>query len=145
MKMDRIRKYKITDLEDVLDAWYSASQVGHPFLEQKFLNQEREIIRNQHLTTANIWVYLKEDKVVAFIAMLDNEVGGIFVHSDQQRHGIGKKLLDYVAPLHKTLELNVFEKNDVGRQFYQKYGFYKVSEEFDKNSGQKQFRLRYEC
>lgn len=140
-----IREYIKNDQEDVLDVWYSASLIGHPFLDQEFLVKERETIKNKHLPNADTWVYVDGDKVIGFIAMLDNEIGGIFVRSDQQRNGIGRQLLDYVKQFHDTLELTVFANNNVGRLFYEKYGFHKVGEEIDANTGQIQYRLRYEC
>lgn len=37
-----IRKYEDKDAEELLEAWYSGSQVGHPFLNEEFFEQERE-------------------------------------------------------------------------------------------------------
>lgn len=36
-----IRRYEEKDLNELLDAWYFASHVGHPFLDEDFFEQER--------------------------------------------------------------------------------------------------------
>ena len=40
-----IRKYEDKDLNALLDAWYSASQVAHPFLDEDFLVQGNDELR----------------------------------------------------------------------------------------------------
>ena len=74
-----IRPYRDTDLNELLDAWYSASLLGHPFLDDTFFQQERINIRDVHLPKAETWVFEEDGVVVGFIALIENEVGGIFV------------------------------------------------------------------
>ena len=52
-----IRKYEEKDIDELLDAWYSASQVAHPFLSEHFLDQERKNIRELHIPNVETWVY----------------------------------------------------------------------------------------
>lgn len=138
-----IREYTDSDLELLLETWHSASLIGHPFLSDEFLHRERENIRNQHLPLAKTWVYVEDGRVVGFVAMIGSEVGGLFVNSHVQRNGIGKKLLDYVKPMHENLVLNVFVENIVGRNFYKKYGFSEIGEVTDAATGKKQIRMKY--
>ncbi|MGA7304724.1 MAG: hypothetical protein WBW88_07600 [Rhodothermales bacterium] len=42
-----IRLYKETDLEQLLDVWYRASRMAHPFLTEESLEQEKTAIVNQ--------------------------------------------------------------------------------------------------
>jgi putative acetyltransferase len=137
-----IRKYEHKDLNEVLDAWYSASQVAHPFLSQDFFEQERRDIGDLYLPKAETWVFELEGDVVGFISLMGNEVGGIFVHSAFQRKGIGRALMDHVRNLREELELDVFENNLVGRSFYEKYGFIQVGEHVHEETGLIQLRLK---
>lgn len=140
-----IRKYRQSDLNEVLDAWYSASQVAHPFLDDAFLAHEREMIASVYLPSpdSETWVYEEDGVVVGFISMLGNEVGGLFVHADHQRQGIGGKLMDFAVERKGSLTLEVFEENKIGRRFYRQYGFVKVGEVMDEEIGKNQFKMAF--
>jgi putative acetyltransferase len=137
-----IRKYEEQDSIEVIDAWYSASQVAHPFLSQDFFEQERRNILDLYLPNSETWVFELEGVVVGFIALIGDEVGGIFVHSAFHRQGIGRALMDHARGLRDELELDVFEDNFVGRKFYNKYGFIQVGEYLHEETGLMQLRLK---
>lgn len=137
-----IRKYQDADLNAVLDAWYSASLVGHPFLTEAFFAEERQMMATQYLPNAETWVYEENGQTVAFISMLENEVGGLFVHADYHRRGLGRALLDHVKQTRAFLTLEVFEENLVGRRFYEKYGFKKIGQGVNDATGQVVYKLQ---
>ena len=139
-----IRPYADDDLEDVLDAWYRASLIAHPFLSEEFLENERRQIAEQWIPVAETVVYETEERVVAFLAMVGSEVGGIFVDPDYQGRGIGRALMDHARSSHPVLELDVFEANSVGRRFYDAYGFAFVDRHMNEEAGHLELRLRYE-
>ena len=137
-----IRKYEEKDLSQLLDAWYSASQVAHPFLDEGFFEQERRNIADLYLPNAETWVFELNGIVVGFIALIGNEVGGIFVDSKFHRKGIGRALMDHAKSIRDVLELDVFKDNRVGRKFYEKYGFSEVNEHLHEESGFMELRLK---
>lgn len=137
-----IRKYKDTDLDELLEAWSAASAVAHPFLSQEFLAAERENIPNLYLPIAETWVFEIDGRVMGFIALIENEVGAVFVHPDHHRKGIGNKLLDKAKELREELEVEVFRKNAIGRAFYAKYGFELIEEKVHEPTGCDVLRLR---
>ena len=137
-----IRPYKDADLNELLEAWYSASLIGHPFLDEAFFQQERKNIREVHLPNAETWVYEQDGVVVGFIALIGNEVGAIFVDSNYHGKGIGRALMDHARSIRDFLELDVFKDNKVGRTFYEKCGFHLVKEHLHKETGFMQLRLR---
>ena len=136
-----IRKYNDTDREAVIEIWYAASLVATPFLSDEFLTQERENIRNLHLPNAETWVYEIAGHVVGFIAMLDNEVGAIFVHPGVQGSGVGRALMDHAASTRDSLYLDVFKENAIGRRFYDRSGFKYQFEHVQEETGRTQMRL----
>ncbi len=138
-----IRDYRESDVEGVLDVWYRASQVAHPFLSEDFLDRERERIRSQHMPMARSWVFEEDGRVVGFIALLGSEVGAVFVDPNRHGRGIGTALVDVASELHETLELEVFEANTLGRAFYARYGFVPVGRHVHAETGQPALRLRY--
>jgi putative acetyltransferase len=137
-----IRPYIGGDSEESIDAWYRASLVAHSFLSAEFFVAERELLRTEWLPMAETYVFEQDGRVVGFIALVGDEVGGIFVQPDHQREGIGAALMDHAATLRETLELEVFEENSIGRRFYDGYGFEFVSVSDEPTTGRVQRRLR---
>lgn len=137
-----IRSYRPEDIDRVMEVWYQASLIAHPFLGAEFLETERKAIIEQHMPVAEVYVYARDGVVLGFIALLDHEVGAIFVEPKHQGQGIGCALMDHARQLKGDLELDVFKKNRIGRRFYDRYGFEFVEEVFHEDSGQPQLRLR---
>ena len=139
-----IRIYQENDTEDVIEAWYQASLIAHPFLPDTFLAQEKVNLREIFLPRAQTWVCEKQGQVVGFMSLAGNEIGGLFVHPNWQRHGVGTSLVNNARSLHSILELDVFEANSLGRSFYASYGFVPVKTHRDEATGEMMIRLRYE-
>ena len=139
-----IRPYREADIEAMLEAWYEASLLAHPFLPAEFLADEAIRIRDVFLPRSQAWVYEVDGRVWGFISLLGNEVGGLFVHPARQRQGIGHALMDQAVSLRGTIELDVFAANPLGRAFYAAYGFVEVDRYVDEEIGQLLIRLRYD-
>jgi putative acetyltransferase len=136
-----IRKYESKDVDDVLEAWESASKLAHPFVSAEFLASERHNIPNLYLPNAETWVWETDNRVVGFIALIGNEVGAIFLQPEYRGRGIGRALMDHARDLRGELEVQVFEANTIGRSFYAKYGFEQVEELVNQQSGLPSLRL----
>ncbi|TFB09183.1 GNAT family N-acetyltransferase, partial [Candidatus Marinimicrobia bacterium MT.SAG.3] len=104
-----IRKYEEKDIDELLDAWYSASKVAHPLGSEDFFEQERKNIRELYIPNVETWVYEKDSKVVGFISLMENEVGAIFLDPDLHGTGIGRALMEHAKSLRTFLELDVFK------------------------------------
>ena len=140
-----IRPYTDADLDAVLSVWYSASKVGHPFMDEDFLTQERKALAEEFLPNSDTWVYERNGQVVGFISMNGDEVGGIFVGAGFHGQGIGRTLMDHARGQHKCLELDVFKENEVGRRFYTRYGFVLERAHKHAETGRIMLRLRLPC
>lgn len=138
-----IRKYKETDLEIVVDIWYQSSTLAHPFLEDEFVQKVKKDMHHIYIPNSKTWVYEEDGKITGFIGMIENEIGGLFVLPDQHSKGIGTKLVNLVKKQHERLEVEVFKKNEIGRAFYDKYGFELIKEYFDEASGNEVLRLKF--
>ncbi len=139
-----IRPYQKEDIDDLLDVWYKSSSLAHPFLEEAFMAKERENVRSIYIPNTKTWIYIMDRKLVGFIAMMDNEVGAIFVLPEYHGCGIGKELMDHVRPMHEILEVEVFERNSIGRRFYDKYGFELVEKHVHDETGFLLLRMKCE-
>jgi len=138
-----IRKYNNEDLASVLSVWEKASQLAHSFLPEDFIAQERINLPNVYLPAADTWVTEFEGKVVGFISLIGNEVGGLFVDPAFHGIGLGRSLMNKARELHGDLVVEVFEKNTIGREFYNKYGFSLKSRYHHKDSGFEMLKLTY--
>jgi putative acetyltransferase len=138
-----IRKYIEKDIEEIMNVWIQASNLAHPFLDYAFAEKSENDIRNIYMPIAETWVYEENNSVIGFISMIGNEIGGLFVLPDSQSNGIGTKLVDFILHIHKELEVEVFEKNVIGRAFYDKYGFEQIKKYFHTESNNEVLRLKF--
>ena len=137
-----IRKYRPADCEDVLNVWARASALAHPFLSPEFLELERHNIPNVYLPKAETWVWEADGHAVGFMSLLENEVGALFVDPEFHRSGIGRALIDRARALRGELEVEVFERNLLGRAFYAKLGFELMHQKVHSETGFEIMRLR---
>lgn len=137
-----IRRYGPADRDALLAVWADSAAIAHPFWTTARFEQERRDIVEQFLPVAETYVFERNGTVVGFIALLGNEVGGIFVAPQYHGQGIGTALMDWARDSRGLLELDVFEANESGRGFYAGYGFVVVSERVDEATGQRVLRLR---
>jgi putative acetyltransferase len=140
-----IRRYQEHDADQLLAAWEAASRVAHDFLDEAFFEAERERIRNVYLPSAETWVWEENGRVIGFVSLLGHEVGGLFVDPGAQRRGVGRALMDHARGLRGTLELDVFQRNAIGRAFYASYGFREIGRQAHAETGEAELRLRLEA
>ncbi|MGA7306442.1 MAG: GNAT family N-acetyltransferase, partial [Rhodothermales bacterium] len=137
-----IRPFRESDLDLLLDVWYRASRLAHPFLSEVFLAKERNDIVTQYLPMAETWVIIAEGRLVGFVALIGSEVAGLFVDPDLHGKGYGRALLDHCLVLRNELELDVFKENTAGRRFYDRYGFEVIDERAHDETGYPLLRMR---
>ena len=121
--MSIIRKYKAEDTDALETAWRNATKVAHPFLKEAFVEQEAEMLRKVYLPKAETWVVEDDGAPVGFVAIVGEEIGGLFLDPASHGKGLGRALVDHAIALKGPVWLEVFEKNVVGRRFYNRYGF----------------------
>jgi putative acetyltransferase len=136
-----IRKHHESDLKVILGIWSQASSLAHPFLDPIFTEKVRKDMQEIYIPGSETWVYEENAEVVGFISMLGNEIGGLFVLPVYHSKGIGTRLVNYVKRHHSSLEVEAFEKNKIGRAFYDGFGFVVFSKYFHKESGQNILRM----
>lgn len=138
-----IRKYTDEDKETVVSVWRSASELAHPFLTTEFLDNETDALRNVYLAFAETWVSEIDGEVVGFIAMIDEQIGGLFVRPDHHGRGLGRALVDKAVSDKGSLVVEVFKENPIGRRFYERYGFHERDEFVHEASGEVTLRLAF--
>ena len=138
-----IRQYQDTDINAVVSVWRTASDFAHPFLSKSFQHKQSANFRNIYPQYAKIWVKELNGEIIGFIAMIDAEVGAIFVHPKYHGQGLGYELMNFAVKQKGAVTLDVFKQNAVGRKFYDRYGFKTVGEYLHESSGQMTLKLEY--
>lgn len=138
-----IRKYNKKDVDAVVSSWRLASELAHPFLTAEFFEQEADNVRNVYLVYAETWVVEAEGRVIGFIALIEDEVGGLFVDPKFHGQGHGRALVDKAVTEKGPLRVEVFKLNEIGRSFYDSYGFVGLDEYTHEASGQPTLRMSY--
>lgn len=141
--MNPIRKFQNSDTLYILQFWEKSSMVAHPFLHPNYVNQIKNDLKEIYLPNAETWVYKENSQIIGFISMIQNEIGGLFVLPDFHSSGIGTKLVNYVNKFHEILEVEVFAKNDKGRNFYTKYGFELLHQYVHEESQEEMIRMKF--
>lgn len=139
-----IRPFTDDDRDAVLGIWYRASVIAHSFLSEAFFGTERLQISEEHLPASETSVFERDGRVVGFISMVGNEVGGIFVDPEYQSQGVGRALMSSVTARRPVVVLDVFEANRVGREFYDAYGFREIGRDTEQTTGLPVIRLRFD-
>ncbi|MFD3191593.1 GNAT family N-acetyltransferase [Sedimentitalea sp. HM32M-2] len=131
-----IRPYRADDVEPVIAVWQKANALAHPFLAPEFVAEVHQAMRDIYLCNAETYVLEKDGAVAGFIALLGNEIGGLFLDPSLHGKGYGRVLVDHACALKGPLKVDVFRDNVVGRPFYERYGFEFVADELHEPSGQ---------
>jgi len=138
-----IRKHKEQDLKQIINIWDCSSKLAHPFLTASFVEKVKSDMTTIYIPDSETWVYEIDHSIVGFISMLDNEIGGLFVLPNNHSKGIGTKLVNFIKKKHVELEVEVFEENNIGRAFYNKYGFKKIKKYTHEESGFEVLRMKF--
>lgn len=130
-----IRKFRESDMEEVMDIWLSGNKDAHSFIPNGYWESQFKMVQEQ-LLQAEIYLYEAGGTILGFIGMQDDYVAGIFVKQGSRCAGIGRQLLDRAKETHSVLTLHVYQKNQRAVEFYKRAGFFVISEETDPASGE---------
>jgi regulation of enolase protein 1 (concanavalin A-like superfamily)/GNAT superfamily N-acetyltransferase len=122
--MMRLRPFDTArDLDRCLAIWRAASEVGHPFLDAATLDADATIVRTRYMPAAAITVAESAGRVVGFVALLGDHVGGLFVDPAAHRAGAGRALVADALARMGRLTVEVYAANTGARAFYAACGF----------------------
>jgi putative acetyltransferase len=136
-----IRKYQAEDTDALVSVWQEANALAHSFLADDFVAQVATDMRNIYLPNAETWVVEDSGKPAGFIALVGDEIGGLFLRPSLHGKGLGKAMVDHAVGLHGPLRVEVFEKNEIGRRFYERYGFVELEEYRHEPSGEMTIKM----
>ena len=133
-----IRKFKIEDLDKIMEIWLNSNIEAHPFIDKKYWEENYSMVRDI-LPTSIIYIYEEGEKILGFVGMVGNYIAGIFVDREFRSKGIGKCLLKYCKERNGVLKLNVYVKNIRAIDFYRREGFVIEDEKVDNVTQEKEY------
>ena len=95
------------------------------------------------LTTADLYAYYHNEKIIGFLGLIDEYIAGIFVLQEYRSLGIGGQLLARIKEKHSKLLLSVYQKNERAVQFYLKQGFTILKETTDYETTEEEFLMEW--
>ena len=127
----------------MIRVWLASTIPGQSFLpEEHWRAMEPEI--RELVPVAEIWVVEDDGEIVAFMSLLDNLIGGLFTHPDQQGKGHGRALVEHARGRFDPVLVEVAEANTQAIGFYRRCGFVDSERRDDEASGLALLILRLE-
>lgn len=135
-----IRNFEKNDINDVMEIWKSENIKAHQFIPNEYWESNYSSVK-EALPNAEIYVYIIEENIVAFIGLDQNYIEGIFVDTNNQCNGIGTSLLNKVKENRNKLTLSVYKKNINAINFYKKNDFKITNESIDQDTNEIEYTM----
>ncbi len=136
--MNNVTIAEQNDIEQLLEVYVKTSRQNHDFLGEDNIQIAKELVRNVYFAMSTSLIIKEDDKVVAFLSFIAQQIAALFVDPDYQGRGYGKQLLDIAINKYNCDTLEVFVKNKQAFNFYVYVGFTKIGdakEEYEKQMG----------
>lgn len=135
------RKFKASDLDQVMEIWLNCNIEAHPFVKQQYWREHFQEVRKA-LLQSNVLVAESGDQLVGFAGLQENYLAGIFIKKEFRNQGIGSQLLTVIQQNHTSLTLHVYVKNESAYHFYQQHGLKVIKKQMDE-TGNEEYLMRW--
>ena len=138
-----IRKFESSDLDKVLDIWFKGNVQAHHFVPASYWKKHIGYV-SAVLPESEVYVYLENGEVVAFVGLEGDYIAGLFVESGYRSKGIGHEIMEFLKKIHDVLTLSVYEKNKRAVGFYKKEKFCIVEAKCEQSTHEKEFVMKWQ-
>ncbi|GAA3653684.1 N-acetyltransferase [Asaccharospora irregularis] len=138
-----IRSIQDKDINKVMDIWLRSTIKAHDFILKEYWDNSYNTVKDVYIPMADTFIYEDEESIKGFISIINNEfIGALFVDTDSQGGGIGKKLINFAIDKYKNLSLAVYKDNVKSVVFYKRMGFTVVKEQVNQDSGYTEYIMQ---
>ena len=109
-----IRKIKEEDLTKVMTIWVKGNFKANNFIDKDYWLEIYNDTKVDFLKKFKTYVYVKDNDILGFISIYENEIKAIYVKENNRNEGIGTKLVNYYRSnltSEKEIFIKIFEKN----------------------------------
>ncbi len=138
-----IREIKNKDIDEVVDIWYEASINAHNFIPKSYWEANKNLMKSKYIPVSETYLAINEEKIMGFVAIIDEYLAAIFVRPELQGKGIGSSLLAHVKNLRGHFRLKVYSKNRKSIEFYRFNGFSISSDSIDNDTEEKELIMEW--
>jgi len=129
-----LRRATDADADATADVFISSRRTALPTVPFSPDDSVRNYIRDIFIAKTEGWLATDGDTVVAVMSLKPGWVEQLYVATERQGEGIGRRLLDLAKERSDgELQLWTFQVNDRARRFYERNGF--VAAEFTDGAG----------
>ena len=104
-----IRKIKEEDLTKVMTIWVKGNFKANNFIDKDYWLEIYNDTKVDFLKKFKTYVYVKDNDILGFISIYENEIKAIYVKENNRNEGIGTKLVNYYRS-NLTSEKEIFIK-----------------------------------
>ncbi|MGM0113892.1 GNAT family N-acetyltransferase [Enterococcus sp. DIV0187] len=105
----RIETITDADLETIASIWLKSNLEAHTFIDRNYWLKNYQTVKAS-LTTADLYAYYHNEKIIGFLGLIDEYIAGIFVLQEYRSLRIGGQLLAKIKEKHSKLLLSVYQK-----------------------------------
>jgi putative acetyltransferase len=123
--MMAIRRFELSDLTSIIDIYNKSKldELANESAQFELLPLKQDAKRFNALMASDIFVY-DLGRIVAYGAVLENEVRALFVGPEARGQGIATQLLtEMLKGMDGPVSLCVVESNISAKSLYEKFGF----------------------
>ena len=109
-----IRKIKEEDLTKVMTIWVKGNFKANNFIDKDYWLEIYNDTKVDFLKKFKTYVYVKDNDILGFISIYENEIKAIYVKENNRNEGIGTKLVNYYRSnltSEKEIFIKIFEKS----------------------------------
>ena len=122
--MISIRRGTPQDVPRALEIWRSAVDATHGFLTARDRDEIDEMVANEFLPKAELWLAVDEhEQVAGFLVMDGKMIDALFVDPAVHGRGVGTALLDHALQLQPAAIVDASEQATNALPFYLSRGF----------------------
>ena len=135
-----IRRAQGQEIDAVAELWLETNLKAPDFIPAQYWKANFEGVKAV-LPQAELYVYQDEGGIQGFIGLSGDYIAGIFVRSERQSRGVGRRLVDFAKGIRGRLRLSVYQKNARAVKFYLREGFVVQREGRDENTGEAEYEM----
>ena len=140
-----IKKIKEEDLTNVMILWVKGNFKANNFIDKDYWLEIYNNTKENFLKDYKTFVYKENDEILGFISIDDSEIKAINVKDNQQRRGIGTKLVNYCKEniSESEIVIKIFEKNMNAIIFFSNLEFKNIKIQLNEKFNEKEYVMQF--